>query len=343
MGVPPLATLPSRRSRGPRLARAAAAVQTRGVVRSLVVAVVLASVVIGACGGDDGDDLQRSVPPRAVFTGAGVTGGGRLVDIGGRSLYIECAGSGTPTVVLEAGFGGSSGTWASVFRPLSRTTRTCAYDRAGLGSSVGMPGVHDAGDEVADLELLLDRAGLPAPYVLVGHSYGGLLVRMFARRQPERTAGVVLVDSMGRDQTKRELALWPRSLEPAARRTVAQPVVEGVDLRTSEALAGGILTLDDTPLVVITAGRSSIDATAPARLRRAGDRLWRVMQDELAALSSDSVHVVALRSDHFVQRVGGQPRVVVRGVLAVVAAAREGTALPACAELFAGPAVRCRS
>src|SRR5215212_2034513 len=124
-----------------RLARGAAAVQTQDVVRLLIAAVVLVAVAIGACGGGDGDDVQRTAPPRAVFTGAGVTGGGRLVDIGGRSLYIECSGTGTPTVWLEAGFGGSSGTWATVFPALSRTTRTCAYDRAGLGSSVGIRGV----------------------------------------------------------------------------------------------------------------------------------------------------------------------------------------------------------
>jgi alpha/beta hydrolase fold len=143
-----------------------------------------------------------------------LVGGGRLVDIGGRRLYLKCVGSGAPTVVLEAGFGGSSEDWRDVQRQLGRATRTCAYDRAGLGSSLPMPGVHDAGDEVRDLRRLLDAAHLERPYVLVGHSYGGLLVRLFAHSHPADVAGVVLLDAMGRDQTRRQLANWPEHDHP---------------------------------------------------------------------------------------------------------------------------------
>src|SRR5437764_13217017 len=82
--------------------------------------------------------------------------GGRLVAIGGgRSLYLKCMGSGSPTIVLEAGFGGNSDNWRDVQPELGRTARTCAYDRAGLGNSVAMPGVHSAADEVRDLQRLL--------------------------------------------------------------------------------------------------------------------------------------------------------------------------------------------
>src|SRR4029077_14893887 len=109
-------------------------------------------------------------------------------------------------VVLEAGFGGNSGNWSAVQRTLGRTTRTCAYDRAGLGNSLAMPGVHDAGDEIADLQRLLDHAHLAPPYVLVGHSYGGLLVRLFAHAHPHQTAGGGLVDSMGRGPDRRVLS-----------------------------------------------------------------------------------------------------------------------------------------
>jgi pimeloyl-ACP methyl ester carboxylesterase len=86
-------------------------------------------------------------------------GSGDRVDVGGRHLYVECVGSGSPTVLLEAGFGGSSRDWTPVLLELGRTSRTCAYDRAGLGYSDAMPGVHDAGDEIRDLERLLDVAG----------------------------------------------------------------------------------------------------------------------------------------------------------------------------------------
>jgi pimeloyl-ACP methyl ester carboxylesterase len=273
-------------------------------------------------------------------------GGGRLVEIGGgRRLYLRCVGSGSPVVVLEAGFGGTTDNWRDVQPQLGRTTRTCAYDRAGLGNSVALPGVHDAGDELGDLERLLAHARIPAPYVLVGHSYGGLLVRLFAHAHPGETAGVVLVDAVGRDQMRRGLALWPRSQARRARRAFAEPVADGVDLRAGESLGRGVRTLGDTPLAVITRGRPEPEALGPSirpRLARALWRLWIRMQDELAALSSDRVHVVAVRSGHFVQRLDGQPEVVVRAVRAVVRAARSRARLASCPRLFRGPAVRCR-
>ena len=309
----------------------------------LLVLVAAAAVLAGCGGGGEGDRAARGPARTPVLTGTGISGTGRLVDIGGRKLYLECVGSGSPTVVLEAGFGGPSRTWADVEEALVRTTRTCAYDRAGLGSSVAMPGVHDAGDEIRDLAKLLAAARVPPPYVLVGHSYGGLLVRLFAHAHPDQAAGVVLVDSMGRDQTHRELASWPRSVAAQARRGFAEPVIDGVDLRAGERAAARIRSLGNTPLAVVTAGRHDVDlGDLPGGLRTRLDRLWTTMQDELAALSPDHLHVVALRSDHFVQRLDGQPGVVVRAVRAVVQAARTDEALPPCRRVFHGAGVRCR-
>ena len=189
-----------------------------------MLAAAVAAVVLAGCGGGGAKDQART-PPRVGFTGTGTGAGAeaRPVDIGGRSLFVDCEGTGSPTVVLEAGFGGSSSTWVDVMPALRRITRTCAYDRAGLGSSLAMPGVHDASAEIADLGRLLDRGRIAPPYVLVGHSYGGLLVRLFARAHPGETAGLVLVDAMGRNQTRRQLARWPRTAAPAARRDWAQP------------------------------------------------------------------------------------------------------------------------
>jgi len=114
-----------------------------------------------------------------------------------------------------------------------------------------------------------------------------------------------------------------------------------VDLDAGEALAARIRTLHDTPLVVITAGSDTFDG-APPRLARALGGLWWTMQDELAALSSDHLHVVAARSDHFVQGPEGQPNVLIRAVRAVVDPARDDTPLPSCARLFNGGGIRCR-
>jgi pimeloyl-ACP methyl ester carboxylesterase len=301
------------------------------------VVLVFVLLLVAGCGGGEPKEKPRPSPTVEVEAGSG-----GLIDIGGRSLFVECRGSGSPTVVLEAGFGGSSDHWTGVLPELGRTTRTCAYDRAGLGASDPIPGVHDAGDEIADLARLLDRGRIQPPYVLVGHSYGGLLARLFARAHPDRTAGVVLVDAVGRDWVRRGLAAWPKSLHPELRRFWARPIDQGVDVRAGSVLGSGIRSLGDIPLVVITAAAEREQyAGVPPQLYRLGVRLWRMMQTELAELSPDRAHVVALRSDHFVQ--GHQPLVVIRAVQAVVRAARENASLPPCERLFTGPDVRCLS
>ena len=119
------------------------------------------------------------------------------VDIGGRDLFLHCTGEGSPTVILEAGFGDTSGIWDKVQPEVARTTRVCSYDRAGLGQSDPPPtDVRTFGEVVADLHALLAAAGVPAPYVLVGNSIGGLFIRLYAGTYPEEIAGLVLVDGV---------------------------------------------------------------------------------------------------------------------------------------------------
>lgn len=301
---------------------------------------MLLSVLTVACAG------QRPMrDPNPV-----VLGPGHLVAIGdGRSIYMYCEGTGSPTVILEAGLNGNSDDWSEVQGPVSRATRTCSYDRAGLGNSLPVPGVHDAADEITDLSRLLDDADIPPPYVLVGHSYGGLLMRLFAHMFPFDTAGIVLVDAMGRDQDRRLHAIWQAQPEQVRRQIpdpTAYPVQDGVDLLASEALDAKLGTLGDTPLVVITRGRL-LDTTPqplPPTMRAPVAHLWETMQNELAALSSNRIHAIALRSGHFVQRSpDGQPEVVVDAVLAIIHAVRTRTPLPACPSVFHGAAVQCRS
>jgi pimeloyl-ACP methyl ester carboxylesterase len=253
---------------------------------------------------------------------------------------MECVGSGSPAVVLEAGFGADTHSWQDVQPEVGRGTRTCSYDRAGTGNSVAPPGVRDARDEIADLRRLLARARVEPPYVLVGHSYGGVLARVFAHLYPSETAGLVLIDTMGRDGRRRQLAIWPRSQAREIRRGLATAVMEGVDLAAGEAIASRVTSLGGLPLAVITAGREDNFPRTPARLHRGLKRLWDGMQDELAALSENSVHVVALASNHDIPT--GQPSVIVRAVQAVVGAARNHALLPPCRRLFSGPDVRCR-
>jgi hypothetical protein len=173
-------------------------------------------------------------------------------------------------------------------------------------------------------------------------------VRLFADAHPAETAGVVLVDAMGRDQDRRLLELWraaPAEVRRRIPKPTSEPVVDGVDLRASEALEATVRTLSRIPLVVITRGRADPqEAQLPARPRRAVRKLWLRMQDELAVLSKNHVHVIAARSGHSVQGFAeGQPGVVIRGVRAVVEAARRHIDLPACPRVFEDGAVRCRS
>lgn len=119
---------------------------------------------------------------------------GRLVDVGGFRLHINCSGQGTPAVVLDAALGGSSLSWALVQPQVARLTHVCSYDRAGFGWSDAGPLPRTAGRVADELRVLLDRAGVEPPYVLVGHSFGGLVMRVFAARHRRLTAALVLVD-----------------------------------------------------------------------------------------------------------------------------------------------------
>jgi pimeloyl-ACP methyl ester carboxylesterase len=119
---------------------------------------------------------------------------GRLVDAGGLRLHLNCMGSGTPAVVMEAALGGSSISWSLIQPEVARLTRACSYDRAGFGWSEAGPMPRTAGRVADELRGLLDRGGVPPPFVLVGHSFGGLVMRIFAARHRSEVAGLVLVD-----------------------------------------------------------------------------------------------------------------------------------------------------
>lgn len=133
---------------------------------------------------------------------------GRMIDIGGRSLHLVCSGppGDAPTVLFESGAFGLSADWGAVQAGLTEHgVRSCAYDRAGLGRSDPGPAPRDGLAIVSDLEALLARAGEPGPYILVGHSMGGLHVRLFTARNPEQVRGVVLVDAPTAEATDHPL------------------------------------------------------------------------------------------------------------------------------------------
>ena len=132
---------------------------------------------------------------------------GQLIDVGSYKLHLDCRGQGGPTVLLEAGLNDFSVQWALVQPAVAQFTRVCAYDRAGLGWSEPSPRPRTSGTMIDELHTLLDKAGESAPYVLVGHSFGGIIMRGFARQYPEQVAGLLLVDAAHEAQVARMPAL----------------------------------------------------------------------------------------------------------------------------------------
>lgn len=125
---------------------------------------------------------------------------GTLVDVGGHALHLYCQGEGSPTVVLETGLGDAAINFRSLQARVAAFTRVCAYDRAGYGWSEVGPAPRDLDSLVGELETLLANGGVAGPYVMVGHSYGGLLALSFANQHPEAVSGVVLIDSSHPEQ-----------------------------------------------------------------------------------------------------------------------------------------------
>jgi pimeloyl-ACP methyl ester carboxylesterase len=120
---------------------------------------------------------------------------GQMVDVGGYRLHINCTGSGSPTVVIESGWGDSSASWGWVQPEVARTIRICTYDRAGMGWSEASPQPRTAREYAKELHTLLTKANEPGPYVLVGHSMGGFTMIVYAHDYPDEVSGLVLVDA----------------------------------------------------------------------------------------------------------------------------------------------------
>ena len=274
-------------------------------------------VVIFACGVDGRPGSERSTPPSA----------GR-VDVGGYELAYECHGSGSPTIVTEAGYDSSGiATWADLIDELAATSRSCAYDRAGTGASDDRPGAGrlTSGDQAAELHALLEGADIEPPYVLVAHSYGGFVSRLFADAYAPETAGLVLIESSHENEIDAYEAFYGDDPEG--------DWIDGgdvIDIQKTEAELRQARDFGDLPLVAIRAERYE-DVLA--------EDLWRRTQADLATLSTDGVAVVARGSGHFVME--ENPGVVVAAIEAVVTAARSDEPLPKCPALFADLRAEC--
>ena len=241
---------------------------------------------------------------------------GQLIDVGGHRLHLHCTGSGSPTVVLEPGLGASSSDLGWIAPAVARDTTVCVYDRAGRGWSDAADGPQDGAHIAADLHTLLDRAHVPGPYVLAGHSFGGLYVLSFAAQFPDQVAGLVLLDSTAPKPGPplptntdsynflgRVAALVPAAAHLGAGRLLAQSsygtlpprsrdearansstarylasfIEESVEGSASVHQAASLTDLGGKPLIVLTADRNADDE-------------WQSTQDHLATLSTNSLH-----------------------------------------------------
>ncbi len=261
-------------------------------------------------------------------TGAGSAAAAPLVAIDGRRLYREDVGTGAPPVVLEAGLGDSAAPWAGIIPAVAAFTRVVSYDRpnTSAGASDPAPTPRTAADAVADLHALLSKAAVPGPYVLVGHSVGGLFVRLYASTYPDEVAGLVLVDASHEDQEERRRAMVSPELFAAEQQAIQGGNPEGIDLAASFAqvrAARASTPLRPMPLVVLSAGEIDPALFPPGWPMATEARLWNELQEDLAGLVLGGRHIVAQKSSHYIMQ--SQPDLVAAAIRHVVAAVRDPT------------------
>lgn len=274
---------------------------------------------------------------------------GQLVDVGGYRLHINCAGTGSPTVIIDAGLGDWSTGWGFVQPEVAKTTRVCTYDRAGWAWSEAGPLPRDATQFAKELHTLLKNANIPGPYIMVGHSLGGLTVRVFVHDYASEVVGVVLIDSM----TPQQFTQSPTDVQPRLN-TQSRPFNPLVALGRL-----GIVRLLGKPLGIITdevpnpeaynalsvrpqniqafiddsRGMPAAGAQASA-VKTFGDlplivltaRLndipgWQEWQAELLQLSSNSQQLFAENSGHNIEF--DEPDAAVKAILQMVEQVRQ--------------------
>lgn len=279
---------------------------------------------------------------------------GRLVDVGGRRLHLSCTGSGEPTVVLFPGAGEVSSVWGWIAPNVARSSRVCVWDRAGRAWSDDALGPQDGDALTMDLHALLARAQVAGPFVLAGHSFGGLSALNYAARFPDQVAGMVLLDATSTEMFtrlrtypviyevyRRVSALFPslarlgvgrlayrssfdslpvqsqreeRAFWSTARLARSQRD-EWAEAPTLMRQARALESFNDRPLIVVTAARDAQDG-------------WMPLQDDYAKLSSNSEHRILANTAHATLATNeGDARESSRAIVDVVMAVRTGGSL----------------
>lgn len=301
---------------------------------ALAIALVLAAATIG--------------PARSA--GGDIAG---LVDIGGgREMFLECRGSGAPTVIFVAGLKASADDWTkaapgapSVFSEVAGFTRVCAYDRPGTPvedqPSRSDPVVQPitAADAVVDLHALVAAAGIQTPAVLVGHSYGGLIVRLYASTYPDDVSGMVLIDALTEGlreaETPQEWAVQRILINGDISESLKlYPDLERLDTDRSFDQLGAAPPIKSMPLIVLSADRpwgpqipgmiaaGMLPSEVSPEFGYVTDRAQRQAQAKLAALVPGARHITDTNSGHEIHK--DQPQLVIDAIRDVVDAVRNG-------------------
>ena len=280
-----------------------------GRTAAAVVAALLLSVAPAACGADD--KAAKTTAPKDAASAAL----DKVVKIDGdRGLYVRCTGSGSPTVVMEGGDGDTSDSYGFAEKEIAAVTRTCVYDRAGLGNSDPPPGPRGLKELVGDLEAVLETAEIPGPYVLVGTSGGGYITAGYAVTHADEIAGMVFVDVGG-----------PFKNPPA-------PIVEETDpnhpenvekrdfLQVEKDAWAARKRIGDIPITVIS-NRFSDEEIAAAEFpaEKRGMRRNVQVQKGWLVLSPRAEQVV-VTTGHAVEE--ADPQLVIDAILRVVSLAR---------------------
>ena len=315
------------------------------LLAALATAVHLASGVALADSPSDSDDPATKGNPATNKDFSG------LIDIGGgRNMYMTCRGTGSPTVVLVSGLGDAADVWnvtadpkneRPVFDEIAKLTRVCAYDRPGtirvtdddkLSPSTPVEQPTSAKPAAADLDALLGASGEPGPYVLVGHSFGGDIIRLYAGAHPAEVGGLVLVDALSEDlpnglSPKQEAVFEELNTPPPGSRR------EELDLPATFRQLRGSPPAPTVPTVVLTADRSPLPLTkeelAKEQLPAGVDEefandLWAsqlAAQDELAEKFPGAEHITNTNSTHYIQSYN--PQLVSDSIRQVVDATRD--------------------
>jgi pimeloyl-ACP methyl ester carboxylesterase len=284
-------------------------------MRNTIFTIALLCLIIVSCSPNRATQLPEPTLAPSPTAAPRPTLPGDKVDVGGYQLYLYCTGTGSPTVILEAGLEGDDISWKQVQPEVAQFTRVCSYDRAGLAHSDYGPTPRDAEMSAADLHTLLTKAGVAPPYVLVGHSFGGLLIRRFAFDYPEEVNGLIFIDSLHEDWWEEALALLPppSATDPGRLASFRGYLIEGWRDPNSNFEAMDIPAVveqvretgdfGELPVTVLTAGQFTVlNPGLPPDMEAALAELFHDLQGRLAELSTVGSQVVIPDSGHNMPR-----------------------------------------